>query len=91
MRLRKFCAVAVAAFWIWAVARPVMACSVCGGDPAAPMSQGMTMGILTLVVIIGMLLSGFVAFFMFLRIRAKEYSHMTVLDAHNTSEEEVIV
>ncbi len=66
----------------------VMACAVCGGDPEAPMSQGMSMGILTLLFIIGGVLIGFSSFFLFLRRRAKSLSlPATRWPSHGQSEE----
>jgi len=40
------------------------ACSVCFGDPSAPISQGLIMGVVTLLFIIGSVLAGF-AYFIF--------------------------
>ena len=66
----------------------VMACAVCGGDPEAPMSQGMSMGILTLLIIIGGVLIGFSTFFLFLRYRAKSFSRPAAhWPLHGQSEE----
>ncbi|MEW5874213.1 MAG: LPXTG cell wall anchor domain-containing protein [Candidatus Zixiibacteriota bacterium] len=47
------------------------ACAVCYGDPQAPMTNGMNMAILSLLGITGGVLSAFVAFFVFLRKRAR--------------------
>jgi len=48
-----------------------LACAVCYGDPQAPMTNGMNMAILSLLGITGGVLSAFVAFFVFLRKRAR--------------------
>jgi hypothetical protein len=39
------------------------ACAVCYGDPESPMSRGLTWGILALVMVVGTVLTGAVAFF----------------------------
>ncbi len=66
----------------------VMACAVCGGAPEAPMSQGMNMGILVLLVIIGSVLVGLSTFFLFLRHRAKSLTRaVTRWPSHGESEE----
>jgi hypothetical protein len=91
MSLRRLLTTAWAVLFVVIVPRSLWACSVCGGDPAAPMSQGMSMGILTLMVITGMMLSGFVAFFMFLRVRMKALAQPTVVDGRSRSSEEAIV
>jgi hypothetical protein len=56
------------AVWLavaWSVLQPanVLACSVCYGDPDAPMTKGLTWAIVALVGVIGVVLSGVVAFF----------------------------
>ncbi|MBI3871944.1 MAG: hypothetical protein HY304_02575 [candidate division Zixibacteria bacterium] len=46
-------------------------CAVCMGDPAAPMTAGMNMAIWALLGVTWTVLSGFVAFFLHLRKRAR--------------------
>lgn len=43
--------------------QPAAACAVCYGDPAAPMSRGLDWAIVALAGIVGVVLSGVVAFF----------------------------
>jgi LPXTG-motif cell wall-anchored protein len=57
---------------VWAFhASTALGCAVCYGDPQAPMTNGMNMAILSLLGITGGVLSVFVAFFVFLRKRAR--------------------
>ena len=57
---------------------PVWACSVCGGDPASPLTAGMNMAIVALLVITGGVLSACSAFFLYLRRRARAARESTV-------------
>ncbi len=54
--------------------RFAQACAVCYGAADAPMTNGMNMGILTLLGTIGTVLLGFVTFFLFLLKRARSAS-----------------
>ena len=47
-------------------AAPVWACAACYGQSDSPMAQGMNWGILSLLFMIGLVLSGVVAFFIYL-------------------------
>ena len=51
-------------------AQPVLACAACYGQSDAPMAQGMNWGIMSLLVIIGLVLAGVASFFVFLSKRA---------------------
>ena len=46
------------------------ACAVCGGQSDAPMARGMTLGILTLLVVVGGVLGGITAVGVFFARRA---------------------
>ena len=48
----------------------LLGCSVCYGDPNSAMAQGLTMGVIVLVGVIGFLLVGFAWFFVTLWRRA---------------------
>jgi len=48
------------------------ACSVCFGDPTSPMSYGLKMGIVSLLVVLTFVLSGLAVFFLQVRKRARE-------------------
>ncbi len=53
------------------VAGPALACSVCvGGDPNSSMNQGLDAGVLVLLGVIGIVLSGFASLFLFWMRRA---------------------
>lgn len=39
------------------------ACAICYGEPDSPMTRGLTWGILALVLVVAIVLSGVVAFF----------------------------
>ncbi len=55
------------------VARPVLACSVCvGGDPNSSMNQGLDAGVLVLLGVIGIVLSGFASLLLFWMRRAAQ-------------------
>lgn len=45
-------------------------CEACRGNPNSPLTAGMDMAILTLLGIIGFVLSGFISFFLYLRKKA---------------------
>ena len=47
------------------------ACSVCGGDPASPMTAGMNSAIWALLAITGTVVSSVIGFFLFLWRRAR--------------------
>ena len=46
------------------------ACSVCFGDPDSDLSKGLNAGVLALLIVVSMVLSGFAAFFVFVARRA---------------------
>jgi hypothetical protein len=62
--------------------RLASACAVCGGDPEAPMQKGMSMGILSLLIITGGMLVSFAGFFVFLRVRARMRTHEPSIRRH---------
>ena len=51
---------------------PAWSCSVCMGDPASPLTKGLKNGILTLLFIIGLVLTGFIALFTNIYLRVKK-------------------
>ncbi len=53
------------------VAQTMIACPVCYGAADSPMTDGMNVAILSLLGITGGVLAGFIAFFVYLRKRAK--------------------
>jgi len=52
------------------------ACPVCFGAQDSPMTAGMNMAILSMLGIVGFVLSGFVGFFLFVRRRYKRHQRM---------------
>lgn len=46
------------------------ACSVCFGDPDSDLTKGLNAGVLALLIVVGTVLSGFAAFFLFIAKRA---------------------
>jgi hypothetical protein len=46
------------------------ACSVCFGDPDSDLAKGLNAGVLALLIVVGTVLSGFAAFFVFIAKRA---------------------
>ncbi|MCW5551380.1 MAG: hypothetical protein KIS67_04355 [Verrucomicrobiae bacterium] len=46
------------------------ACTICYGDPESPLSRGLTLGISVLLGMVGMVLAGVVAFFVYLARKA---------------------
>ena len=42
------------------------ACSVCFGDPDSDLTKGLNAGVLALLVVVSMVLTGFAAFFVFI-------------------------
>jgi hypothetical protein len=63
------------------------ACSVCFGDPDAPMTKGMAMGILALGGFITFVLAGILAFCFFLMRRAKTHPLQTTAAAARSTAE----
>jgi len=53
------------------------ACDVCRGNPEAPLSKGMDMGIITLLGVTGSVLGGFASFFMYLKKQALRHQNKT--------------
>ena len=62
-------------------ARPALACSVCAGDPNAPLSQGAQAGMLVLLGVIGAVLTGIASLFIFWMRRAAKLRALEVLAA----------
>lgn len=58
---------------VWA-SNPVIssACATCFGRSDSPLAQGMNMGILTLLIVIGSVLAAISSFFIFLSVRASK-------------------
>ena len=52
------------------IAQPALACSVCAGDPNSTMVQGVQAGVLVLLAVIGVVLSGVAALLLFWARRA---------------------
>ena len=50
----------------------MLACSVCYGDPQSPLTMGLNLGIITLLLVTGFVLSAFSAFFVYLFIKSRE-------------------
>ena len=50
------------------------ACPACFGNPDSSMSQGLSMGILTLLSVTAVVLSGFIAFIVTLVVRARRHA-----------------
>ena len=59
---------------IVAAPRAALACPVCFGQSDAPMAQGVNMGVLFLLGVIGVVLAGFAAFFVYLARRARMFA-----------------
>jgi hypothetical protein len=60
-------------FLVWGVCSlpaPVLACTSCYGQSDSPLAHGMNMGILTLLCVIGSVLFGISAFFVYLARRS---------------------
>ena len=55
--------------------RTALACSTCFGDPNAPQTHAVNMAILFMLGVVGTLLGLFAAFFVHLRIRAKQVAN----------------
>ena len=60
-------------------AEPVLACSVCAGDPSSALSQGAQAGMLVLLGVIGVVLTGLASVFIFWMRRA---ANLRALEAH---------
>ena len=58
---------------------PAYACSACYGESDSPMAQGMNAGIIALLVIVGGVLGGVAAFFIYLVRRNRRMSNRTAL------------
>jgi len=52
------------------IAQPALACSVCAGDPNSTMVQGVQAGVLVLLAVVGVVLSGVAALLLFWARRA---------------------
>ena len=60
----------------------VMACSVCFGASDAPMALATNMGIIFMLGVVGIVLAGFAAFFVYLMRRAKLAEQTPVVGSH---------
>ena len=69
--MKRVLVLAFAAMALVAVTQASMACPSCYGAPDSSMTEGMNMAILSLLGITGGVLAGFVAFFVYLRKRAR--------------------
>ena len=54
------------------VLTPAWSCSVCLGDSASPLIEGLKNGIFTLLFVVGLVLSGFIALFANIYLRTKK-------------------
>jgi hypothetical protein len=63
-----------AAVVLVAAPRAALACPVCFGQNDSPLAQGVNMGILAMLVIIGGVLAGFGAFIVRLALRARAFN-----------------
>ncbi len=52
------------------IAQPALACSVCFGDPNSPMTHGVQAGMLVLLGVVGVVLTGLASLFLFWMRRA---------------------
>lgn len=66
--------VALLAALMLAVPRAALACPVCFGQSDSPMAQGVNMGIFFLLGVVGVVLAGFAAFFVYLARRARMFA-----------------
>jgi hypothetical protein len=57
-----------------AAPRAALACPVCFGQSDSPMAQGVNMGIFFLLGVIGVVLAGFAAFFVYLARRSRMFA-----------------
>ncbi len=73
MKTRALVAFGGALAAVMAMAEPAAACPVCFGASDSPMAQGLNNGVLFLLAIVGMVQLGFVALFVSVRRRAKDY------------------
>ncbi len=71
--LARFVALAAVALVAFGAAAPVFACPVCFGASDDPMAAGMNNGIFFLLGVIAMVQVGFVALFISLRRRSRDY------------------
>jgi len=69
-RVIRVCRAIVLAVGLGGSAHHLRACATCFGASDAPMAQGMNMGILSLLLVVGVVLSLFGAFFVFLARRS---------------------
>ena len=58
------------AFLTVALPASAQACSVCFGDPDSDMTKGLNAGVLALLAVVAIVLSGFAAFFVFVARRS---------------------
>ena len=54
-----------------------LACTVCMGDPEAPMTKGMIAGVGVLLIVTACVLASFGSFFIYLMKRASRINHMS--------------
>ncbi len=62
-------------------AEPALACSVCAGDPNSALSQGAQAGMLVLLGVIGVVLTGLASLLLFWMRRAANLRALEVLQA----------
>ena len=69
------------------IAQPALACSVCfGGDPNSSMNQGVQAGMLVLLGVIGVVLTGLASLFLFWMRRAAQLEASRVEGVEQTSQ-----
>ena len=61
-------------------AQPVLACSVCYGDPNSAMSQGAQAGVLVLLGVVGVVLTGLASLLVFWMRRAANLERLVSAD-----------
>jgi hypothetical protein len=75
---KKIPVIVVVMLFVIAAHEVASACPLCYGDPDSQETQGMNMAIISLLGITGAVLSGFAAFFVFLRRRARSLNRRFV-------------
>jgi hypothetical protein len=67
-----------------AVPRLALACPVCFGQNDSPLAKGANMGIFFMLGVVGVMLTGFAAFFVYLSRRARAFETGTAAPARRT-------
>ncbi len=62
-------------------AQPALACAVCFGDPNSAMSQGAQAGVLVLLGVVGVVLTGLASLLVFWMRRAAKLERLVTADA----------